>query len=148
MFKRFGTRAVEKCASTDWRAISASTAEFDRVKHLIILPHYKESLDTLRETLGVLASHPNARASYRICLASEENEAGVEEKVLGLMDEYAVNFFEITFTLHPGGLEGEAAGKSSNVAWASREMHARDPSYLKSQIITVFVSLFSFAYLC
>jgi hypothetical protein len=36
--------------------------------YAIILPNYKEDLDTLRETLDVLACHPQASSSYEVCL--------------------------------------------------------------------------------
>lgn len=39
------------------------------VVHAILLPNYKEDLDTLRETLDVLASHAQARTSYDVSLA-------------------------------------------------------------------------------
>ena len=38
----------------------------DRVIHAIIVPNYKEENDTLRETLEVLASHPQARNTYDV----------------------------------------------------------------------------------
>lgn len=38
----------------------------DRVIHAIVIPNYKEENDTLRETLEVLASHPQARNSYDV----------------------------------------------------------------------------------
>lgn len=41
-------------------------AEPDRVVHAIVIPNYKEELDTLRETLEVLGSHPQARNSYDV----------------------------------------------------------------------------------
>lgn len=34
--------------------------------HAIVIPNYKEEIDTLRETLDVLASHPQARACYDV----------------------------------------------------------------------------------
>ena len=34
--------------------------------HAILLPNYKEDIDTLRETLDVLASHAQARTSYDV----------------------------------------------------------------------------------
>lgn len=36
------------------------------VIHAIILPNYSEDIDTLRMTLGVLASHPRARGQYEV----------------------------------------------------------------------------------
>jgi len=38
----------------------------DRVIHAIIIPNYKEEMDTLRETLDVMASHPQARDTYDV----------------------------------------------------------------------------------
>lgn len=37
-----------------------------QVIHAIIIPNYKEELDTLKETLDVLASHPQARTCYDV----------------------------------------------------------------------------------
>lgn len=38
----------------------------DGVVHAIMIPNYKEEMDTLQETLEVLASHPQARSSYDV----------------------------------------------------------------------------------
>lgn len=38
----------------------------ESVVHAIIVPNYKEEMDTLRETLEVLASHPQAREVYDV----------------------------------------------------------------------------------
>jgi hypothetical protein len=42
----------------------------DTVIHAIIIPNYKEEVDTLRETLDVLASHPQARGCYDVSVLS------------------------------------------------------------------------------
>lgn len=34
--------------------------------HAIVIPNYKEEMDTLRETLDVLASHPQAQSCYDV----------------------------------------------------------------------------------
>jgi hypothetical protein len=44
----------------------------DKVIHAIIIPNYKEDVDGLRETLDVLASHPQARLSYDVSSPSSE----------------------------------------------------------------------------
>ena len=38
------------------------------INHMIIIPNYKESMETLTETLDILASHKNALAKYQACL--------------------------------------------------------------------------------
>lgn len=57
--------------SSDSIALSTfNEIEWDEkpVVHAIILPNYKEELDTLRETLDVLACHPQASSSYEVGL--------------------------------------------------------------------------------
>jgi hypothetical protein len=40
--------------------------EQEKILHAIIIPNYKENIDDLRETLDVLASHPQARSTYDV----------------------------------------------------------------------------------
>ena len=46
----------------------AADAPYNSVIHVIVIPNYKEELDTLKETLQVLASHPQARCSYDVSM--------------------------------------------------------------------------------
>lgn len=105
------------------------------VQHIIIVPAYKEDHATLRETLDVLASHPLASTCYYVCLGMEEREAGSSAKAKGLADQYRTKgaFAAISFSIHPGNIIGESAGKSSNVNWATRHMfRRRDISSLRA----------------
>ena len=66
--------------NVDWRAFSASSTsesdspidskedsvDFDKIVHIIIIPNYKEDMDTLQETLDVLGSHQIASNQYRV----------------------------------------------------------------------------------
>lgn len=51
----------------------------------------------------------------------EAREVGAEAKAQQLIAEFRSSFKDIGFALHPGGIDGEAAGKSSNLAWAVRQ---------------------------
>ncbi|KUI67300.1 hypothetical protein VM1G_02717 [Cytospora mali] len=97
-------------------------AEPDRVVHAIVIPNYKEELDSLRETLEVLGCHPQARNSYDVYLAMESRENNVELKAMGLVQEFIKKFRSIDFTIHPSDIPGESAGKGSNMAWAVRKL--------------------------
>ena len=88
--------------------------------HFIIVPSYKEDVDTLRQTLSILGSHPLAPYSYRVALAMEDREPGAASKGQKLADEFSNRFQDITVTLHPPNIPGEAPGKGSNVRWAAR----------------------------
>ncbi|EJT72757.1 hypothetical protein GGTG_09614 [Gaeumannomyces tritici R3-111a-1] len=107
----------------------------DHVIHAIIIPNYKEEVDTLRETLEVLASHPQARNCYDVYLAMEQREANVELKAMGLVQEFVKKFRSIDFTIHPSDIPGEAAGKGSNVDWAARKLSERYPLSARKDVL-------------
>ncbi|KAK4129339.1 hypothetical protein N657DRAFT_630249 [Parathielavia appendiculata] len=94
----------------------------DRVIHAIVIPNYKEETDSLRETLEVLASHPQARNTYDVYLAMEQREHNAETKATRLTNEFSKKFRSIDFTVHPSDIPGELAGKGSNMAWAARKL--------------------------
>ncbi|KAI0136592.1 glycosyl transferase family group 2-domain-containing protein [Xylariales sp. AK1849] len=97
----------------------------DNVVHAIIVPNYKEEVDTLRETLEVLASHPQARSTYDVYLGMEQREHNAELKAMNLIQEFVKKFRSIDFTLHPSDIPNEAPGKGSNCAWAARKLSER-----------------------
>jgi hypothetical protein len=70
---------TKKYITTDW---SRKYVEFtekqklpelplksDRIKHVIIIPNYKEEFETLCETLDTLANHRDAERNYKVSLS-------------------------------------------------------------------------------
>jgi len=63
---------TSECSESEIEMVSESSFTTDSeyedelLVHTIILPNYKEEMDTLRETLEVLASHQLARSSYEV----------------------------------------------------------------------------------
>ena len=106
-----------------------------------MIPNYKEDMPVLHETLDTLASHPHALASYRIVLAMEAREQDSTSKAHTLIDLYSAKFLEITYTSHPPNIPGESAGKSSNLAWASRDIASRLAGDVERQERTVITVL-------
>lgn len=51
-----------------WDSATDSEDNLEPVVHAILIPNYKESVDGLRETLDVLACHPQAKYSYHASL--------------------------------------------------------------------------------
>ncbi|CAK7219613.1 hypothetical protein SCUCBS95973_003874 [Sporothrix curviconia] len=107
----------------------------DQVIHAIIIPNYKEEVDSLRETLDVLASHPHARGSYDVYLAMEQRENDAEIKAMSLINEFIKKFRSIDFTMHPSGIPSECPGKGSNVDWAARKLSERYPTGCRKDVI-------------
>ncbi|KAK8049743.1 hypothetical protein PG994_011473 [Apiospora phragmitis] len=107
----------------------------DNVIHAIVIPNYKEEVDILRETLEVLASHPQARYTYDVYLGMEQREHNVELKAMNLIQEFAKKFRSIDFTLHPSDIPGESPGKGSNMAWAARKLSEKYPLAMRKDVI-------------
>lgn len=100
---------------------------------IIIIPSYKEDVETLRQTLAILGSHPLAPYSYKVVLAMEEREAGAAFKGKKLAQEFSAQFLQIIVTLHPPNILGEVPGKGSNVRWAARWAIEQHSMELESQ---------------
>lgn len=61
-----GSSTSSEAGDLEAELYTDADAEPDRVVHAIVVPNYKEELDTLRETLEVLGCHPQARNSYDV----------------------------------------------------------------------------------
>ncbi|PMD18508.1 hypothetical protein NA56DRAFT_672343 [Hyaloscypha hepaticicola] len=126
-------------SESDVEVSTESEYEDELLVHAIILPNYKEEMDTLRETLEVLASHQLARSSYEIYLAVEAGEAGAAAKANILVIEFSKLFRLVEFTMHPRDIPGEAQGKSSNLCWAARYINGKHTDEKSKQNIIVTV---------
>ncbi|PFH56560.1 hypothetical protein XA68_16333 [Ophiocordyceps unilateralis] len=113
----------------------ATDVSEDSVIHAIIIPNYKEELDTLKETLDVLASHPRAQFSYDVYLGMEQREQNGESKALSLIQEFVKKFRSIDYTIHPAGIAGESAGKGSNLGWAARKLSAKYSMGVRKNVV-------------
>lgn len=75
----------------------------------------------------------------QVYLAMEQRDPDAEITATALIITFASSFHNISFTLHPGDVSGEVAGKSSNVSWAARQLSHNYTDYgsRKRCIITV-----------
>lgn len=122
----FGYRRMQREQHTDWLARYRLTCgrepvvAWDDVRHIVIIPTYREPLPILRRTLASLAAQTVARQLV-VVLAFEEREDGATRKAHTLIAEYAHAFDVLRPTFHPAGIIGEVVGKSSNENWAARQ---------------------------
>lgn len=91
---------------------------WDDIQHFVVIPNYKEDIDTLREALDTVVGSTIAETQITIVLAMEAREPDVETKTEILKAEYGPKCRRIMATYHPPKLPGELAGKSSNTKWA------------------------------
>lgn len=78
----------------------------------------------------------------------EKKETEASWKAVELISAFETAFVQVRATFHPYDLPGEIAGKSSNVAWAARQImdiHARDGQEdVINTLITVIDGILSF----
>jgi hypothetical protein len=148
-------RGVRTHSSTDWEKVAldwyracspleqSNSIPFHSVRHVIVIPNYAEDPSILEETLSLLASHPLASVAYHPVLAMEGREAGCREKAQRLTILFKHRFHDIGYTIHPPDIPGEVSGKSSNLAWACKqlwvEMDLRDKIKART-VVTVIDS--------
>lgn len=87
------------------------------VRHVVLLPNYKEPVEVLRRTLDALAVQHRADERLIVVLGMEEREPDALAKGHAVAAGYADRFLDVLVTVHPAGLTGEVPGKSSNQAW-------------------------------
>jgi hypothetical protein len=108
----------------DWMGDVRGFADWKEVKHVIVLPTYKESGDILVRTLQALKKQTIGPKQIIPIIAMEER-AGKEVnelRVKQIEKEFPDTFEKLMFTYHPANLTGEVIGKSSNAAWAGMEL--------------------------
>ncbi|MEK7151358.1 MAG: glycosyltransferase family 2 protein [Patescibacteria group bacterium] len=97
---------------------------WEDVRHLIILPTYKEGADVISDSLdGLIKS--NYPADKMIVAIAQEERAGHDfnqEVAKEVLSKYQSSFLKIITVEHPANILGELAGKGSNIAWAGRHV--------------------------
>ena len=103
----------------DWLGKVQQLPNWQQVKHVIIIPEYKEPLHVLEATLASLAVQKFPRENIAVILATEQRDPQAVPTAKTLRRKFRQKFGHFWVTSHP--LEkGEVAGKSSNMAYAGK----------------------------
>eukprot|EP01080_Neovahlkampfia_damariscottae_P001379 gene1379-12000_t len=129
-FAFYGLYKIKQEEQIDWKnkydETTGEKLDWDSVIHYVVIPNYKETKETLSQTLGFLSETSLAKTHMRIVLAMEERDKdNYEALATELIEQFQENFVEVTFTAHPSNLPGEIAGKSSNLRWAVQNIMDR-----------------------
>ncbi|MEK7544172.1 MAG: glycosyltransferase family 2 protein [Patescibacteria group bacterium] len=116
----------------DWYSQAIKTPGFPRLYHAIIIPQYNEPIHILRRTLENLAKQDFPLKRLIVVLATEDKDPNARDTGTLLKQEFSNQFGHFLVTRHILH-HGEVAGKSSNMAWAARQLVAA----LKGWHITV-----------
>lgn len=104
-----------------WKEFRGQKLEFEKIRHVVIIPNYNESVEKIAGTLTSIANQQQINLKNMIVvLAMEERAAGSRERARKLLKEFKGKFGKILPTFHPDGIAGEVRGKASNEAWAAK----------------------------
>jgi len=90
--------------------------------HLIFIPTYKEPYEVLASSFRALINNRYPLNKFIVVFAGEEadkyNFLNVARKIKA---EFGDCFLKLLITVHPTNIEGEMAGKGSNIAYAGQQ---------------------------
>lgn len=90
------------------------------LKHIVILPIYKDPVEVLFRTLDSLALQ-TVKERLVVAIGFESRTPDIPTLEAQLKDRYDGTFNTLFFATHPYGLEGEIAGKCSNANYVLRQ---------------------------
>jgi hypothetical protein len=95
--------------------------DWKEIRHIVIIPHWKEPLTVLEDTIKRLKNLNYPTNKISVVLAAEARDPEGIKKSYLLKDKYSQYFEHIWITEHEMQ-EGDLIGKSSNMAFASKEL--------------------------
>jgi len=104
----------------DWQAkLKEDNLSFERLKHLVIYPYYKEDYDVVEKGIKALEDCAYDSKKIMVVLAPEERAGEEAQNIARMLKErYAASFDNFYIAPHPKDLPGEMPGKGSNIAYA------------------------------
>ncbi len=154
---RANWKRMRKNLETDWEE-RLKNFKYGHIYHLVILPFYKESYDVVSDCLESLldVKYPRQgptlsvsdkvgpcrfRKDRMIVVLATEERAGeaAQETAEKAYNTYRGKFAHFLITTHPKDIEGEIAGKGSNISWAAEEARVKilDANNIKYEDVIV-----------
>jgi hypothetical protein len=122
-YNRLATAAQSESTAQSENAAQSASAPQLTWRHVIVVPIYKETVDTIGHTIRLLSAHPAARTSYVVLCAHEAKDPDHEEKFRRISAEFAGSFVDLIKSVHTLA-PGECPGKAPNVNCAVRNFAA------------------------
>lgn len=122
-----GFKIIRRAEKTSWyrryqKNKNSDSLNWHDIRHLIIIPNYKESVEVLSNTLDCLKHQKGIdKKQLWVVLAMEKRAECAPQRAKELLKKYRGQFGHLMATFHPAGLPGEVVGKASNEAWAAKE---------------------------
>lgn len=115
-----------QACKTDWQGELSTIPGAQRVRHLVLLPTYKEGYEIVRAILRSLKENKTPNDLFWVVLGGEERDKEAFAKIVHRAEqEFGSVFGYFATTLHPKDLPGEIPGKGSNLHWMGHELESR-----------------------
>jgi hypothetical protein len=116
---------IKESVKIEWKkkyeAVKEEKMEWEKIKHIVIIPNYNESVDKISTSLDSLARQQEIdKKQLIVVLAMEERAKDAHPKAEALLAKYKDSFGYLMAAFHPPDLVGEIKGKASNEAWAAK----------------------------
>jgi hypothetical protein len=107
----------------DWQGDALKLPGYDRIRHLIFLPTYREELPIVREAFINLLKSTTPSDRMIVCLGGEERDQERFQKISqAVRQEFGTRFLSFQITTHPSDLPDEIPGKGSNLNYMAHRM--------------------------
>jgi hypothetical protein len=118
------SKKIKEAEQVNWLKKVNKLSDFRKVKHVVIIPTFKENLNKLRQTVQSIASQTLPPKQIFVVLGMEKREEEAEKKANLIIKEFKNIFGDIFATYHPD-IASEVKGKSSNESFASKQAYRR-----------------------
>lgn len=131
---------IQAAMHYDWMADVKGFPDWEKLRHVVIIPTYKEPIHILERTLNSLAAQTFEKKQMIVTLAMEAKEPEEDRlaKVAILKKKFAPLFEDLIVTVHTL-VPGEAVGKASNERHAAIwvKEHILDAKGYELEYVTV-----------
>ncbi len=129
--------------SVDWFGKVQKIENWEKIYHVVFLPHWKEPVEVLEHTLDKLSDSNYPMDKVIVVLGGEER-AGEDWKKREdhINKKYKNSFFKIITTTHPKDLPGEVVGKSANAVHMAKRFREILDNELRIPYENIIVSNF------
>jgi hypothetical protein len=113
---------IRSTTKIDWfEKLKKDNLPWTKVRHVVLIPTYKEPKEVLIRTLTFLAEQEFPTKQIHICIATEDRDEKAIKNSEELKKKFGHVFGDFWITVHELK-EGEVAGKSSNLAYAAKQI--------------------------
>ena len=127
------SKKIKQAEQMNWLGKLKKLPAAKKVKHVVIIPNYKENIDKLRQTIQSIAQQTLPAKQIFVVLGMEKREEDGMKKANFIIKEFKNIFGDIFAIYHPD-IAAEIKGKSSNESYASREVYRK---FMKTGVIDI-----------